>query len=125
MAHTKAAVKGRPRKLGLHGSPEWEAMKAVCRDLPPPAAVRECADLSAWYRRRHRVADVVIDFDNIVSTLQKKKIPFVLTGAHGISTWTGRPRATHDVDILVKSGSNYARAVRVIRALYPGLEERR
>jgi hypothetical protein len=45
----------------------------------------------------------------ILEALTAKKVPFVLTGAHGISSWTGLPRATHDVDILVKSGSNYAR----------------
>ncbi len=116
MGHTKVAVKGRSRGrgvLGLDGGPDW-----------PAVAVRECADLSASYRRRHRVANIVIDFDNIVSTLQTKKIPFVLTGAHGISTWTGRPRATHDVDILVKAGRNYARALKAIQALYPLLEKR-
>ena len=47
------------------------------------------------------------------------------TGAHGISGWTGRPRATHDIDILVKGGKNFARAVDAIRALYPQLEARR
>jgi hypothetical protein len=87
------------------------------------ASVRECADLSAMYRRRHRVADVVFDFDSIVGILQKKKISFVLTGAHGISTWTGRSRATHDVDILVKAGRNFARALKAIEALYPRLEK--
>ena len=34
-------------------------------------------------------------------------------------------RATHDVDILVKGGRNFARAVSVIRELYPQLEARR
>jgi hypothetical protein len=65
-----------------------------------------------------------IEMRTIVKALQAKKIPFVLTGAHGIATWTGRPRSTHDVDILVKSGRNYARAVKAIQALYPDLEMR-
>ena len=38
--------------------------------------------------------------------------------------WTGRPRATKDVDILVKGGRNHARAVKALRALYPHLEVR-
>ena len=71
------------------------------------------------------MANVIVDLDRVLEALTAKKIPFVLTGAHGISGWTGRPRATHDVDILVKSGSPYTRAVRVIRDLYPQLEERR
>ena len=65
-----------------------------------------------------------IDLGKILAELQSKKVPFVLTGAHGIAAWTGRPRATHDVDILVKSGRNYQRAVKAIRTLYPELEMR-
>ena len=53
----------------------------------------------------------MVDRKEIVRTLSAKKIPFVLTGTHGISGWTGRVRATYDVDILVKAGRNYARAV--------------
>lgn len=64
------------------------------------------------------------DFRRIIATLQAKKIPFVLTGAHGMSTWTGRPRSTHDVDVLVKAGRNHSRAVNALKALYPELEVR-
>jgi len=71
------------------------------------------------------MANVIIDLDRVLEALTAKKIPFVLTGAHGISGWTGRPRATHDIDILCKGGKNYARAVSAIRALYPQLEARR
>jgi hypothetical protein len=71
------------------------------------------------------MADFVIDVDQIIGTLTGQNIPFVLTGDHGISSWTGQPRATHDVDILVKGGKTYARAVRAIEALYPQLEHRR
>src|SRR5208283_3926283 len=42
----------------------------------------------------------------------------------GIGGWTGRPRATQDVDILVKGGRNHVRAVKAIKALYPELEVR-
>jgi hypothetical protein len=71
----------------------------------------------------HRsMSPVQPDLRQIIETLQAKKIPFVLTGAHGMSTWTGRPRATHDVDVLVKGGRNHARAVKALQALYPQLE---
>jgi hypothetical protein len=100
----------------LRGDPEWEAMKAYRRNLSHSEAVRECAYLSTQYRKMwSAMADVLIDLDRILATLCEKKVPFVLTGAHGISSWTGRPRATQDVDLLVKSGRNYVRAVRVIR----------
>jgi hypothetical protein len=119
-------TRAKPRTLrpgaGLDGRAEWEAMKARCHNLTPAAAVRETAYLSAQYRRRFGMPE--IDLKKIVVALQGKRIPFVLTGAHGIATWTGRPRSTHDVDILVKSGRNYARAVKAIQSLYPDLEVR-
>jgi hypothetical protein len=68
---------------------------------------------------------MTIDLDRILEALLRKKIPFVLTGAHGISSWTGRPRATYDIDLLVKSGKNYTRTVGTLRELYPDLEVRR
>src|SRR5262249_28260794 len=88
---------------GLWSDPAWEARKASTRCLAHPEAVAECAQLSEQYRRMwQRRAAGVVDLDTILGTLRAKKIPFVLTGAHGISAWTGRPRATHDIDILVK-----------------------
>ncbi len=108
---------------GLYSDPEWEAMKASPRPLSHGRAVAECAHLSTQYRRMWaRMADITIDLNALLQTLRAKKIPFVLTGAHGISGWTGRPRSTHDVDILVRSGRNYVRAVKAIKTLYPQLE---
>ena len=66
----------------------------------------------------------MVDLNTIIDVLTGKKIPFVLTGAYGIAGWTGRPRSTKDVDILVKPGRNYARAVKALRELYPALEAR-
>jgi hypothetical protein len=104
---------------------EWEKMKASSRNLRPQDAVNECAWLSDQYRRTwRRMSPVQPEFRKIVATLLEKKIPFVLTGAYGMSTWTGRPRATHDVDVLVKGGRNHARAVNALKALYPELEVR-
>ena len=60
----------------------------------------------------------------ILRTLIQKRIPFVLTGAHGIGGWTGRPRNTQDVDILVKAAGTHGRAVKAMRTLYPQLEVR-
>jgi hypothetical protein len=108
---------------GLPGIPDWEATKGGSRPLRHPEAVAECAALSEQYRQMwHRRAAGMVDLNAILQTLRAKKIPFVLTGAHGISGWTGRPRATRDVDILVKAGRNYARAVKALRDLYPNLE---
>jgi hypothetical protein len=107
----------------LLGNPEFEAHKGRCRNLAHADAVRECAQLSSLYREMWRsMSAIEIDLKKILKTLQEKKIPFVLTGAHGISGWTGRPRSTHDVDLLVKAGRNHARAVKAVKGLYPELE---
>jgi hypothetical protein len=65
-----------------------------------------------------------VDLRKLLETLNEKRIPFVLTGAQAIGGWTGRPRATKDVDILVKPGRNLTRAVNAVKALYPDLEVR-
>lgn len=112
---------------GLATDPAWEAAKATCRNLSHDDAVQESFALQRQFRSlwSSGMASSPVDLNQILRTLNAKKIPFVLTGAHGIGGWTGRPRATQDVDILVKGGRNYTRAVNAIRALYPELEVRR
>lgn len=75
-----------------------------------------------WLMKRPGPAEVKLR--EILTALNEKKIRFVLTGAHAIGGWTGDPRATHDVDILVKGGRTHARAIKVIQELYPQLEMR-
>lgn len=122
----KTATRPRPAaEKWLPGIPEWEAAKAAARDLSHADAVRECHFLTNQYRRMwERMASFEVNLDELLRALRAKKVPFVLTGAHGIAAWTGRPRSTHDVDILVKGGRNHARAVKAVRELYPGLEVR-
>jgi hypothetical protein len=106
--------------------PAWEAAKAARRNLRHDDAVQEVAFLQRQYRKQwsSRVPASPVDLYQLLRTLTQKRIPFVLTGAHGISGWTGKPRSTQDVDILVKAGRNYARAVKAVQALYPELEMR-
>jgi hypothetical protein len=105
--------------------PEWEAMKATRRPVGHAEALRESAYLTAqWYQMWGKEGAIAIDVRKIIQTLNEKKIPFVLTGAQALGGWTGRPRATKDVDILVKGGRNLTRAVNAIKSLYPELETR-
>jgi hypothetical protein len=108
----------------LWNNPEWESMKSARRAISHHDAVQESFFLQKQFRTlwSDRMAPSPVDLNEILRTLTKKKIPFVLTGAHAIGGWTGRPRDTHDVDILVKAGRNHARAVKAIRELYPQLE---
>src|SRR5262245_39554342 len=109
----------------LAGDPEWEAVKCTTRCLLAAAAIDECEELTQLYRRMWTDMAIKVSLDEIVHALQAKRIPFVLTGAHGFSVWTGRPRATKDVDLLLKHGRNYIRAVEAMKELYPTLEVRR
>jgi hypothetical protein len=131
MPTTRRAAKSR-RVAGASArrvsQPAWpaDAWKGNCRPLSHAAAVRECAFLSEQYRKIWRWrTNVVIELANVVRALRAKRVPFVLVGAYGISSWTGRPRSTHDIDLLVKSGRNHARAVKALQELYPELEVRR
>ena len=107
--------------------PGWETLKADRRPIDHNAAVQESAALQRQFYALwgHVVAASPVDLNEVLRTLIMKKIPFVLTGAHGIGGWTGRPRATQDVDILVRSGRNHSRAVNALRTLYPQLEVRK
>lgn len=121
----KIGQRKRPRNV-IASDPAWEAAKAARRNLDHDDAVQEVFFLQRQFRAQwsNRMATSPVDLNLILKTLTQKRIPFVLTGAHGIAGWTGRPRNTQDVDLLVKGGRNLTRAVKAIRALYPQLEER-
>jgi hypothetical protein len=106
--------------------PDWEAAKAARRNVGHNEAVQESYFLQKQFRRlwSGRMPSSPVDLIEILRTLIQKRISFVLTGAHAIGGWTGRPRDTHDIDILVKRGRNHARAVNAIKSLYPNLEVR-
>jgi hypothetical protein len=113
------------RATFVESDPAWEARKASRRAVGHHAAVLESAEITrVQWRIMNKPEAARIDLRRILRTLTAKKIRFVLTGAHAIGGWTGRPRATKDVDILVKGGRTHARAVKVLRELYPHLEVR-
>ncbi len=114
------------RANGAATDAAWEAAKAGRRPLGHDEAVQEVAFLQRQFRVQwsNRVAPSSVDLNLVLKTLTQKRIPFVLTGAHGIAAWTGKPRNTQDVDVLVKAGRNHTRAVNALRALYPQLEVR-
>jgi hypothetical protein len=113
----------RPTVQGFLSDPAGEAAKATRRPISHAEAVRESSALTAeWHEMWGRTRVIPVDVREIIQTLNAKKIPFVLTGARAIGGWTGEPRATKDVDILVKGGRNLSRVVNALKALYPELE---
>jgi hypothetical protein len=116
-----------PPANAVSSDPAWEMAKSARRHLSHDEGVQEVSFLQRQFQFQwsNRVAASLVDLNLILKTLSKKRIPFVLTGAHGISGWTGKPRNTVDVDILVKAGRNHARAIKAITTLYPQLEMRK
>src|SRR5579884_818256 len=120
------ARQGVQQMVECYNDPAWQAAKASRRNIDHNDAVQESFFLQKQFRRlwSSRMAASPVDLNDILRILIRKKVPFVLTGAHAIGGWTGRPRDTYDVDILVKGGRNYVRAVNAMKALYPQLEVR-
>jgi hypothetical protein len=115
-----------PRANVVATDPEWESAKAGRRRLSHDEAVQEVCFLQRQFRSQcsNRMPPSPVDVNLILRTLTQKRIPFVLTGAHGIAGWTGKPRNTQDVNVLVRAGRNHARAVNALTAPYPQLEVR-
>lgn len=117
-------LKGKTK--AIPGLDEFEAHKARRANISHAQAVRDSEHLRHQFLKLWRpMARPAVELRPIIRALQAKKVPFVLVGAHAIGSYTGRPRATHDVDILVRAGRNHARAVNAIKALYPSLEVRK
>jgi hypothetical protein len=57
----------------------------------------------------------------VIRVLNAAKVRFMLLGAHGLGGWTGEPRATKDVDVLVALRV-HKKAVRVLLTAFPHLQ---
>ena len=111
----------------FRGIPSWpgDAYKGYCHSLTHAEAVAECAQLTEQYRRMWQSeAFGLAKVHSVLQFLRAKKIPFILTGTYGIAAWTGRPRATRDVNILTRAGRNHSRAANTLRTEFPSLETR-
>lgn len=79
--------------------------------LSPTEALACGMDLSALYGMVLSPADVARVFG-------KARVRYVLVGAHAINLYTGRPRATQDVEVVTDAP---AKACRAVEAAYPHL----
>ena len=59
--------------------------------------------------------------EDVIRVLNAAKVSFTLVGAHGLGGWTGKPRATEDVDIVVVQ-RQVKKAVAVLTAAFPHLD---
>jgi len=59
--------------------------------------------------------------EDVVRVLNGAEVKFVLAGAHGIGGWTGEPRATKVVDVIVEK-RHVKKAVTALVAAFPHLQ---
>jgi hypothetical protein len=98
----------------------------------PPARTRTSARIShhralqissrntRWFYQMARRRDPKITPHTVIRTLRAAGVKFILMGAYGISGWLKEPRATQDVDVLVRK-SHHKKAVAAIRVRFPHL----
>lgn len=87
--------------------------------FPPSVAMRLPADKSlASGIRLSILYGMPINPADVARVLRNAKVRYVLVGAHAINLYTGRPRATQDVDILTSAP---LKARRAVEKAYPAL----
>jgi hypothetical protein len=58
--------------------------------------------------------------EDVIRVLNAAKVSFTLVGAHGLGGWTGKPRATEDVDVVV-GPRHVKKAVTALTKAFPNL----
>src|SRR3954463_9341911 len=58
---------------------------------------------------------------DVIRALNAAKVSFTLVGAHGLGGWTGKPRATEDVDVVVVQ-RHVKKSVGALTAAFPHLD---
>jgi hypothetical protein len=81
------------------------------------------AQLRESWRRMWKPEAQRVEPHDVITVLNAAGVDFVLMGAHAMGGWFEEPRATKDVDVLIKKG-HHRRAIKAIQAAFPGLEMR-
>jgi hypothetical protein len=76
--------------------------------------------LTQIYRDMYKADAAMITPADVIRLLNRAKVKFILMGTHGISGWRDEPRATQDVDVLIRK-SDHSKAVKAVRIAYPDL----
>src|SRR5438132_374260 len=83
-------------------------------------ALRVSSEITRTLRRMYWPEASTIPPTDVIAVLSEAGVGFMLIGNYGIGGWRGEPRATEDVDILVRQ-RDHRRAVRVIHEAFPRL----
>jgi hypothetical protein len=97
----------RPRKTKPKPQQHLEAMQTSGR-------------LTQYWREMYRPTAVDVTPTMVVETLNRAGVRPVLMGTHGLAAWRSQPRATKDVDVLVRK-KDIRKAIRALQKVYPTL----
>jgi hypothetical protein len=93
---------------------------------PHPAAAKHLvhlqisSELTCIFRRMKKRNDAMITPQGVIDVLNRAGVKCVLMGTYGMTGWRSEPRATQDVDVLVRK-KDIRKAVRALQTAYPDL----
>ena len=82
---------------------------------------KQVDNLQKSYEVSSQQIDDVVNPLEVVALLESEKVSYVLIGGHMLSYYTGMPRATADVDLII-DGVDFERTSMLIREAYTQLE---
>jgi hypothetical protein len=83
-------------------------------------ALETSSYLTDLFRQMYRPMAGKVTPKKVVKVLKDAGVVGLLMGTHGVGAWRSEPRATQDVDILVKK-RDHSKAVRAIHEAFPRL----
>ena len=101
-------------------------MIQAIRPLPNVAArkhldaLRISSDLTCLFRQMKQRNEAMITPQGVIDVLYHAGVNCVLIGTYGLGGWRDQPRATQDVDVLVRK-NDVCKAVRTLHATYAEL----
>lgn len=84
-------------------------------------ALRKSAEITRTLRRMYWPEVSMVAPADIIPVLHESGVRFILMGNYGISGWRSEPRATEDVDFLVRT-RDHRKAVRALQNAFPQLQ---
>jgi hypothetical protein len=84
-------------------------------------ALNTSSFLTTVYRQMYQPMAARIAPTRVVKVLREAGVVGLLLGTHGVGGYRSEPRATQDVDVLIKK-KDHAKAIRAIQEAFPKLE---
>jgi hypothetical protein len=83
-------------------------------------ALHTSSRLSSHFRENYQPMAIDVKPEQVIEVLHIAGIKCILMGAHALNTYRDEPRATQDVDVLVRK-KDIAKALKVLAKSFPGL----